>query len=124
VEPDTSRTVIELLDKGRALEPFATFHMAGHWDADGTQMIQAIRRVVARRTRSQPKAAAFPWWLLTLLAPFVTTFREMREMRYLWLKPVRMGNSRLNAVLGREPHTALDEAVEATLEGLGCLQVG
>jgi nucleoside-diphosphate-sugar epimerase len=120
--PDVARTVIELLDKGTALEPFATFHMAGHWDCDGTQMIQAIRRVVARRTRSQPKLAAFPWWLLTVLAPFVTTFREMREMRYLWLKPLRMDNSRLNTVLGREPHTPLDEAVEATLQGLGCLQ--
>lgn len=119
--PDVARTVVELLDKGPALEHFATFHMAGHWDADGTQMIQAIRRVLARRTRSQPKAAAFPWWLLTALAPFVTTFREMREMRYLWLQPLRMGNSRLNSVLGREPHTPLDEAVEATLEGLGCL---
>jgi hypothetical protein len=26
----------------------------------------------------------------------------------------------LTAVLGREPHTPLDEAVEATLVGLGC----
>jgi nucleoside-diphosphate-sugar epimerase len=119
--PDVARTVIELLDKGTALEPFATFHMAGHWDADGTQMIKAIRHVLARRARSEPKVAAFPWWLLTVLAPFVTTFREMREMRYLWLKPLRMGNSRLNSVLGREPHTPLDEAVEATLKGLGCL---
>jgi nucleoside-diphosphate-sugar epimerase len=119
--PDVARTVIELLDKGTALEPFATFHMAGHWDADGTQMIQAIRRVVARRTRSEPKVTAFPWWLFTVLAPFVTTFREMREMRYLWLEPLRMRNSRLETVLGREPHTPLDEAVEASLQGLGCL---
>ena len=34
---------------------------------------------------------------------------------------VRVSNGRLAAVLGREPHTPLDEAVEATLEGLGCL---
>jgi hypothetical protein len=27
----------------------------------------------------------------------------------------------LTAVLGREPHTPLDEAVEATLLGLGCI---
>jgi nucleoside-diphosphate-sugar epimerase len=119
--PDVARTVIELLDKGAALEPFSTFHMEGHWDADGKQMIGAIRRVLARRRHSEPKVTAFPWWLLTMLAPFVTTFREMREMRYLWLKPLRMENSRLNKVLGREPHTPLDEAVEATLKGLGCL---
>jgi nucleoside-diphosphate-sugar epimerase len=65
--------------------------------------------------------AAFPWWLLTLASPFVATFREMREMRYLWREPVRMDNTRLIAALGREPHTPLDEALEATLVGLGCL---
>jgi nucleoside-diphosphate-sugar epimerase len=121
--PDVARTVLELLDAGAALEPFATFHMAGHWDADGTQMLQAIRRVVVRNARTEPRFSAFPWWLLTLLAPFVTTFREMGEMRYLWRVPLRMDNSRLREVLGREPHTPLDQAVEATLQGLGCLKV-
>ena len=65
-------------------------------------------------------SAASPWWLLTLASPFVATFREMREMRYLWREPVRMDNARLIAALGQEPHTLLDEAVEATLVGLGC----
>jgi nucleoside-diphosphate-sugar epimerase len=51
----------------------------------------------------------------------VTTFREMREMRYLWRTPISMDNSRLTAVLGKEPHTPLDEAVEATLIGLGSI---
>jgi hypothetical protein len=32
-----------------------------------------------------------------------------------------MDNARLVAVLGAEPHTPLDVAVERTLEGLGCL---
>jgi nucleoside-diphosphate-sugar epimerase len=35
--------------------------------------------------------------------------------------PLRMDNARLEFVLGREPHTPLDEAVAATLSGLGCL---
>ena len=56
-----------------------------------------------------------------LASPFVATFREMREMRYLWREPVRMDNARLTAVLGREPHTPLDEAIESTLLGLGCI---
>jgi nucleoside-diphosphate-sugar epimerase len=120
--PDVARTVIELLQKSTSLEPFATFHMAGHWDADGRQMIHAIRRIVARRTGAEPRIAAFPWWLLTLAAPFVPLFREMREVSYLWREPLRMDNSRLLSVLNREPHTALETAVEVTLEGLGCLQ--
>jgi nucleoside-diphosphate-sugar epimerase len=76
--------------------------------------------VVARRTGRRPRVAAFPWWLLTLASPFIATFREMREMRYLWREPVRMDNARLMAALGQEPHTPLDEALETTLVGLGC----
>jgi nucleoside-diphosphate-sugar epimerase len=118
--PDVARTMIELLARRDTLGQFATFHMAGHWDADGSQMAEAIRRVVARRTGRRPRVAAFPWWLLTLASPFIATFREMREMRYLWREPVRMDNARLMAALGQEPHTPLDEALEATLVGLGC----
>lgn len=69
--PDVAHTMVELLQRRDALEPFAPFHMAGHWDADGTQMAAAIQ---------------------------------------------------LLGVLGREPHVPLDEAVEAALEGMGCLQ--
>jgi nucleoside-diphosphate-sugar epimerase len=74
-----------------------------------------------RRGGAKPKLRAFPWWVVTLASPFVATFRELREMRYLWSEPIRMSNTRLTSVLGAEPHTPLDEAVEATLEGMGCL---
>lgn len=120
--PDVARTMVELLARRDRLEPFARFHMAGHWDADGTRMSGAIRKVVVRRTGAQaPRVSAFPWWLLTLASPFVTTFREMREMRYLWNTPVQMDNAKLVAFLGREPHTPLEEAVEAALDGMGSL---
>jgi nucleoside-diphosphate-sugar epimerase len=118
--PDVARTMVELLARRDSLAPFATFHMAGHWDADGSQMAEAIQRVVARRTSRTPRVTAFPWWLLTVASPFIATFREMREMRYLWREPVRMDNARLIAALGQEPHTPLAEALEATLVGLGC----
>ncbi len=119
--PDVARTMVELLARRDRLAPFARFHMAGHWDADGTRMSGAIRKVVMRRTGTEARVSAFPWWLLTLASPFVATFREMREMRYLWETPVGMDNAKLVAFLGREPHTPLDEAVEAALEGMGCL---
>jgi nucleoside-diphosphate-sugar epimerase len=119
--PDVARTMVELVQRRATLEPFATFHMAGHWDADGTQMAAAISGVVARHGGATPKVGALPWWLMTLASPFVPTLREMREMRYLWSTPVRMTNAKLQAVLGHEPHTPLDEAVEAALLGMGCL---
>ena len=119
--PDVAHTMVELLARRERLEPFARFHMAGHWDADGTRMTGAIRKVAARRSGAEVRVSAFPWWLLALASPFVVTFREMREMRYLWQTPLGMDNARLVAVLGREPHTPLEEAVEATLDGMGNL---
>ena len=120
--PDVARTIVELLARRDSLERFATFHMRGHWDQDGTQMTQAIRRVTARKMGTEPVVAAFPWWLIVLGAAFVTTFRELLEMRYLWRVPLHMDNARLRAVIGTEPHTPIDEAVEATLVGLRCYQ--
>ncbi|MEN8514380.1 NAD-dependent epimerase/dehydratase family protein [Burkholderia sp. RS02] len=119
--PDVARTMVELIERRDTLEPFARFHLGGHWDADGTQMAEAISRV-AQRHGMRPAVRRFPWWLVWAAAPFVTTLREMLEMRYLWREPLRMDNARVTAVLGREPLTPLDTAVEATLAGLGCLR--
>ncbi len=119
--PDVAQAMVELVRRRDTLPPFAAFHMAGHWDTDGTQLAAAICRVVVKRGGIQPKVRAFPWWLTALAAPFVPTFRELREMRYLWSTRVEMSNAKLVSTLGHEPHTPLDEAVEAALEGMGCL---
>ncbi|WP_175842325.1 NAD-dependent epimerase/dehydratase family protein [Burkholderia contaminans] len=119
--PDAARAMVELIERCDTLEPFARFHLGGHWDADGTQMAEAVRRV-AQRHGLRPTVRKFPWWFVWAAAPFVTTLRELLEMRYLWREPVRLDNTRVTAVLGREPVTPLDTAVEATLAGLGCLK--
>lgn len=116
--PDVAETMVRLLERSETLEPFAVFHMEGHWDADGIRMIEAIRRAVGN---PDIKVRKMPWWLMRLLSPVVPLFRELAEMRYLWTTPVRMDNTRLKSVLGDEPHTPLDQAVRQTLIGLGCL---
>lgn len=120
--PDVAQTMVQLLNVRERLAPFSSFHMAGHWDADGTQMAAAIARCV-EQNGGQATQRAFPWWLMRLASPFVVTLRELMEMRYLWQQPLRMDNRRLLAVLGTEPHTPLALAVEATLKGLGCLSL-
>lgn len=119
--PDVAATMVALIGRREQLEPFASFHMAGHWDEDGTGMAQAVGRAVVRAGGRPPRLSAFPWWLAGLAAPFHATMRELLEMRYLWRQPVRMDNTKLLALLGQEAHTPLDQAVEATLAGLGCL---
>ena len=114
--PDLAQTMAELVEKTPA-RGFERFHFAGHYDADGEQMIGAIGKAAGRKLKVQP----LPWLMLRLLAPFMVTFREMQEMRYLWNEPLRLDNAKLLAVLGHEPHTSLDMAVKTTLKQLHCL---
>jgi nucleoside-diphosphate-sugar epimerase len=116
--PDVAETILRLLERSEILESFAVFHMEGHWDADGTQITDAIRRASGN---PNIKVRPMPWRLMRLLSAFVPLFRELEEMRYLWTTPARMGNERLKAVLGVEPHTPLNVAVRNTLVGLDCL---
>jgi nucleoside-diphosphate-sugar epimerase len=118
--PDVAATMVALIARRDALPAFARYHMNGHWDGDGAAMARAVQQVAARHGR-QPRIGAFPWWLLPLIAPFNETMRELREMRYLWRQPLRLDNSALLAVLGSEPHTPLEQAVECTLQGQGCI---
>jgi nucleoside-diphosphate-sugar epimerase len=119
--PDVGRTMVELIRRRNELPCFATFHMAGHWDTDGAELGRAIQRAVVRHGDKAPTLKPFAWWLVRAASPFVATCRELLEMRYLWRQEVRMVNTRLVELLGYEPHTPLDEAIEATLTGMGSL---
>ena len=116
--PDLARTMVQLLERESTLAAFESFHFRGHWDASGSEMVDAIRRVSGRPAAPVRR---FPWPVVTLALPFVTLFREMREMHYLWQEPLQLSNERLVRVLGAEPHTSLEAAVRAALVGLGCL---
>jgi hypothetical protein len=94
------------------------YHFRGHWFDRGVEIAEATRRVA-----SAPKARIwpFPWFAVFLLAPFVETFREMIEVRWVWNQPMEFVNDKLVAFLGEEPQTPLDVALRETLRGLGCL---
>lgn len=113
--PDAAATIACLLDRMDELAPFARFHAAGHWDADGTRMVQTIAQAL---DRADIKIKALPWRLLRLAGLFQETPREIYEMRYLWETPVKLNNDKLTAFLGQEPHTPLPEAVRTTLRAL------
>jgi nucleoside-diphosphate-sugar epimerase len=115
--PDLAQTVAALADRDGG-QAFETYHFAGHFDPDATRMIAAVR---AAAGRPDLPLKAFPWSAVMLASPFVTTLRELMEMRYLWRQTLQLDNAKLVRTLGAEPHTPWEEAVRATLIGLGCL---
>ena len=114
--PDVGETVARLLEREHDLARFERFHFGGH-RVDGNAMITAIRHAAG-----DPKLPVrqFPWWLATLASPFVTLFRELLEMRYLWQQPLQLDNRKLVALLGAEPHTELKQAIGDTLHRKRC----
>jgi len=115
--PDLAATLVQVLEREAELAPFEVFHFGGHGFERGVELAQATRAVAGL-----PNAPIrrFPWFVIYLLAPFVETFREMLEMRYLWSRSLLLDNKKLVAFLGQEPHTPLDQALRTTLSGLGC----
>jgi nucleoside-diphosphate-sugar epimerase len=116
--PDAGEVFAQLMDREEDLAPFERFHFRGHWDADGTEMIAAIRR--AAGNDSIP-VSSLPWWIFRLTSPFHETMRELYATRPLWRIPIQLDNTKLMRFLGREAHTPLQMAVEATLGAMGCL---
>src|SRR5215472_681463 len=116
--PDLAETLARLMDAEDRLADFEVFHFRGHYLERNAELGEAIRRVTGRPNLP---IRAFPWIAVRAAAPFVETFRELLEMRYLWKRPIGLDNAKLVAFLGAEPHTPLDVALRATLTDMVCL---
>jgi nucleoside-diphosphate-sugar epimerase len=115
--PDLAEAFAQLAEEPERLRPFERLQFEGLYDDSGARMVDTIRRVSGRRVR----AYGFPWWLMRLLAPFGGFPREAAEIAPHWRHAVRLDNSRLVELIGREPKTPLDDAVKASLVDMGCL---
>jgi len=61
-----------------------------------------------------------PWLVFKIGSLFNETMRELYAVRPLWRTSIELDGARLAGLIGEEPRTPLDAAVEATLLGLGC----
>ena len=116
--PDVAETMARLLDHDARIEPFARFHMEGHWDHDGLQMINAIQHCAGHVLKTR----RLPWPAINLARPFSSFCREIWEVRYLWQHGYKMDNSALISILGEEPRTNLIKAVHISLRALNCIE--
>lgn len=113
--PDLAETMVRLLERENELADFDTFHFGGTWVADNRLFAEAIRRAAGL---PNAKIYPFPWPVVHAMAPFNETAREMREMIYLWRRPLRLVELKLQGFLGEVPGIPMIEAVEVTLRGL------
>jgi nucleoside-diphosphate-sugar epimerase len=116
--PDVGETTARLLEREADLADFEVFHFGGQWVDHADELAASIRRVTGD---AKLPIRPFPWAMVYGLSPFVETFRELIEMRYLQAKPIGLDNGKLVAFLGVEPHTGLDAGIRATLGDMGCL---
>ncbi len=116
--PDLAETFVQLLERESDLASFDVFHFGGQYFPRGGEMAVKILEVAGVPDGKIGKA---PWLVIRLLSPFVTLFREMIEMRYLWQEDLRLDNGKLVAFLGREPHTPVEQALRDSLTEMKCL---
>ena len=117
--PDLGETFVRLIERADELAPFERFHFEGFWFERGIELAEATRRAAGNE---RLPIRRFPWWAIRLASPFVETFREMLEMRYLWRRPLRLDNAKLVAFLGEEPRTPVETALRDCLIELGCIK--
>ncbi len=116
--PDLAEAIARLAEIDDRLAPAETVHFGGYWFAQGRDFTAAVGRAAGV---ADLKVRRFPWLAIWALRPVWGLARGLREMRYLWREPLRLDNAKLVSLIGPEPHTPIDQALRATLDGLGCL---
>jgi nucleoside-diphosphate-sugar epimerase len=112
--PDLVRATVRLAEVRDRLGAFETFGFPG--DAvTGREFVAAIAKAIGRGVKVKRMA----WWLIHVLSPFVPLPRELSEMAYLWTVPHRIAGDKLEAAIGKVPHTPLEAAVAQALRELG-----
>ena len=108
--PDWARAAVKLAEQRAALAQFEDIPFPGHafTATDLHQCVQAHRNWDIKINR-------FPWWIMTLLSPFWELARKMREIRYLYQMPHRIGSDKFNRLL---PDFRPNDPVDVILAGI------
>jgi nucleoside-diphosphate-sugar epimerase len=92
--PDWAKAAVMLAEMRARLAVFEDVPFPGH-----TFTMEELRQVVAERLGRPIKMVQFPWWLISLVAPFNEMMREFKEMRYLNDMSHWLGADKFNQLL-------------------------
>lgn len=122
--PDLARTFVAVAERRSQLPVFAVLHFAGH-GVTGSRWLDLLTPIAQTQGLVKPgaalRSAGMPWWLIRIGALWNPAWAALQEMRYLWSRPHALANDALVALIGPEPHTPLDQALQRALADLGLL---
>lgn len=108
--PDLARAFEKLAWHRAEFGAFETFHFAGHF-ATPEEMATAVVAAAPLPL----KVSSFPRIIFKAMGLFDPMMREIAKMGYLWDHPMQLVDPRLDAILGPEFATSLDDAIAATV---------
>jgi nucleoside-diphosphate-sugar epimerase len=108
--PDWAAAAVGLAERRATLAQFEDVPFAGH-SFSAEHLRAKLSQVLGR-----PLAITrFPWWAMTLTAPFWELARELREMRYLFDLSHTLSGAKLARLLPRFRPTSLDAVILASV---------
>ncbi len=118
---DVAQAFVQVAKRRAQLNTFEVFNFAGHqlrredWEQLMHTALVQMGWLQAQRTMTvQP----MPWGLISALAWAVPQWRELAELRYLWLTPHALDGKKLAQLIGKEPHTPIERALPYALHRL------
>jgi nucleoside-diphosphate-sugar epimerase len=122
--PDLARTFVAVAERRAVLDKFAVLHFAGD-SLTRSQWQQVLQDIAWAQgwvsSVAQLRVKGMPWPIIRVGAWFNPVWAALLEMRYLWDTPHALDNTRLNSLIGSEPHTPLALAGQMALVDLGKL---
>lgn len=111
--PDLARAGVDLLAIGDELDPFEVVHFGGYVAQAHERF---LRDVAAAAGHPKLKITRAAWPLLTVIATFNRTVRELLELRYLFDEAVILSDEKLRRVLPAFEYTPIRRAIQSTVE--------
>lgn len=108
--PDWARAAVLLAEKRAELAPFEDVPFPGH-----AFTAEELRAFLTRELGRPIGTTRFPWWAVTLSAPFWELGRELLEMRYLWETPHTLSGNKLARLLPSFQATPLEDVLRAAI---------
>jgi len=108
--PDWAQAAVMLSERRAELAQFEDIPFPGH-----AFTFEDLRYQLEISTGKNFRLSAFPWWFMTLAAPFWNVAYELREMRYLYEMDHWLGAEKFNRLLPDFESTPLVDVMEAGL---------